>query len=567
VSALGAGTIRRRLWLGFALLMALLAAGGLWGWLSLDVMSGRIGETLASVQSQASLSSKLTTDIAQEIEAADHYVSDRDTASQSAFRQLGFDAHRVQRAMGGRVNRSLDEIKLVNDIDTRLSELEVTYTLAHRLADLGRTREADAVAERAHPIATALLNEVDRLGQMKADRVEEASVELRAEAGRRATTLVGVIGAALLIAFGIVKLTVRSIDAPLRALVHHAHQLSIGNLGVRTTAPMPGEFQTLAGAMNQTGESLSRVVSVAARTADDVSESAHDLSSVAEQISLSASQMAGAMAEVSAGAESQVQQLRQVDDALHSMRERAEGVLSGAEEVGKLAATIEASAQAKRAEVERALAILTAVRKTVQAASSEVSVLNRTAEDINRFVGSVSRIAEQTNLLALNAAIEAARAGAAGRGFAVVADEVRKLAEQAQQAADDVVQMTAVVTARVASTSQAMDAGVSRVAEIEQVSRDIDGALSTIGAAASRTREAAVDVTAAAEWNVTAVAGAATGIASIAKTAESHAAAAQQVSASTQEQSAACEQMSSASAQLLSGSTQLKELVGGLRTG
>ncbi|MFL5574795.1 MAG: methyl-accepting chemotaxis protein, partial [Gemmatimonadaceae bacterium] len=566
VAVLGAGTIRRRLGLGFALLMALLAAGGFWGWRSLNLMSTRIGETLAAVQSQASLSSKLTTDIAQEIEAADHYVSDRDTASQSAFRRLGFDAHRVQRAMNGRVGQSRDEIALIADIDAQLSELEVAYALAHRLSDLGRAGDADAAAERAHPIAAALLDDVERLGQMKAGKVQEASVALRGEAARRATTLVAVIGAALLIALGIVLLTVRSIDAPLRALVHHAHQLSVGNFGVRTTARMPGEFETLAGAMNQTGESLSRVVSVAATTADDVAGSAHDLSSVAEQISLSAGQMAAAMADVSSGAETQVHQLRQVDEALQSMSERAEGVLAGAEEVGKLAATIEESAQAKRAEVERALAILVDVRSTVQAASAEVVVLNRTAEDINRFVGTVSRIAEQTNLLALNAAIEAARAGAAGRGFAVVADEVRKLAEQAQQAADDVVQMTGIVTARVASTSQAMDAGVARVAEIERVSRDIDDALTTIGSAASRTREAAFDVTAAAEWNVTAVAGAASGIASIAKTAEGHAATAQEVSASTQEQSAACEEMSSASAQLLAGSTQLKELVGGLRT-
>jgi methyl-accepting chemotaxis protein len=360
---------------------------------------------------------------------------------------------------------------------------------------------------------------------------------------------------------------VRSIYGPLRSLVHHARELSQGNLAVRTTGAMPGEFQTLAGAMNQTGESLSRVVSVAASTADDVAGSAHDLASVAEQISLSAGQMSAAMNEVSTGAESQVRQLRAVDEALHSMRERADGVLAGAEEVGKLAATIEEAAQAKRTEIERALSILMDVRTTVQTASTEVGVLTRTAEDINRFVGTVSRIAEQTNLLALNAAIEAARAGAAGRGFAVVADEVRKLAEQAQQAADDVVQMTAIVTARVASTSQAMERGVARVGEIESVSRDIDGALTTITSAASRTRVAAVDVTAAAEWNVKAVNGAAGDVASIARTAEGHAVAAQEVSAATQEQSAACEQMSSASSQLLAGSTQLRELVGGLRTG
>ena len=135
---------------------------------------------------------------------------------------------------------------------------------------------------------------------------------------------------------------------------------------------------------------------------------------------------------------------------------------TGASQVKDLAEGIERSAREKRAEIDRALGILSEVRTSVERAAGEVRELTGVAESINRFVAIVSRIAEQTNLLALNAAIEAARAGSAGRGFAVVADEVRKLAEQAQTAADDVVQLTAVVTARVGSTTQAMQAGASQ---------------------------------------------------------------------------------------------------------
>jgi methyl-accepting chemotaxis protein len=233
--------------------------------------------------------------------------------------------------------------------------------------------------------------------------------------------------------------------------------------------------------------------------------------------------------------------------------------------VNALAHAIEESADAKRAEIERAMGILVDVRSTVQRAAGEVATLNKTAADINNFVGSVSQIAEQTNLLALNAAIEAARAGAAGRGFAVVADEVRKLAEQAQGAARDIVQLTQVVSARVTSTAQAMELGVGRVGEIERVSRDIDTALTTIVEAAERTRVAAGHVTTAAEENAQAVQRAVGGIAQIARTAEGHAAAAEEVSASAQEQSAACEEMNSASAELLDGSQTLRGLVRGLR--
>src|SRR3954462_7530181 len=120
-------------------------------------MSASIHSTLAGVQTQAGLSAKLTTDIAQEIQAADHYLSDRDSVSQLQFRRLGFSAHRVQREMNQLGDQTREEIALLAEVDGRLSELEVTYTLAHRLADLGRKKEAQAAGERAKPIAADVL--------------------------------------------------------------------------------------------------------------------------------------------------------------------------------------------------------------------------------------------------------------------------------------------------------------------------------------------------------------------------------------------------------------------------
>jgi methyl-accepting chemotaxis protein len=276
--------------------------------------------------------------------------------------------------------------------------------------------------------------------------------------------------------------------------------------------------------------------------------------------------MASAMTDVSSSAERQVVQLRTVDEALQSIRAAAAGVMERSAEVNALSQAIETSAAEKRLEIQRALGILNEVKRSVESAAREVVALNSTATDINRFVQSVSSIAEQTNLLALNAAIEAARAGAAGRGFAVVAEEVRKLAEQSQLAADEIVQMTSVMTSRVLSGSRAMESGAARMAEIETVSKDIDAALVAIAEAATRTRLAASGVTSAAGANADAATTVASGITSISRTAEGHAAAAQQVNASTEQQSIACGQMSSASAQLLEGSRELRLVVGGLKT-
>jgi methyl-accepting chemotaxis protein len=559
-------SIRGRLWAGFGALVALLILAGVMARRSFAGISDTISTSLTEVQSEAQLASQLSADVAKTIDAGARYIDSRDTTAESIFRRFGWAAHDIQRQMNDRPNQTAAEVATVATIDGRLSEMEVDYALAHRLVDLGRVDEARQVTARTRGAIDDLLNDIARLGKLKADKLAGAKADLANEADRRATWLIALIGLAVVLGVLVVFYTVRHIGEPLDALVQHATRLSEGDLTSRARSRMPGEFSILASAMNQTGESLSRVVAIAARTADEVSSSAHDLASVSEQISLSASQMASAMTEVSHGAEAQVQKLRSVDDTLLAVREAADGVQQRSTEVTALARSIEGTAQAKRIEIDRALGILVEIKHSVERAAGEISALNTTVTDINKFVASVSQIADQTNLLALNAAIEAARAGDAGRGFAVVADEVRKLAEQSQRAADDIVQMTGVVTSRVTSSARAMEASAGRVGEIERVSRDIDGALRTISDAAERTRVAAVGVADAANANAAAVTTAAGNLESIAKTAEGHAAAAEQVNASTQEQSAACEQMTSASNVLLAGSTQLRQLVGGLRT-
>ena len=559
-------SVRGRLSVGFGVLVALLVAATALARSSMDFLSTAIGSTLAEVQADAQLSAQLSSSVVQALEAGHRYVETRDPEALRTFRTHGWSAHRVQRALNSRTGQAPHEIALLADIDNKLSAIEVRYALAHRLVDLGRDADAESAEQRGRDAVTDLLAAIERFGQVKAERVAAATAVLARETTRQTRVLVGLLAAAALLGLGVVALTVGSVSAPLRALVGHAQRLSRGDLTARVGTDMPHEFRILAEAMNQTGHSLSQIVSVAARTAENVASSSHQLASVTEQISLSAGQMAGAMSEVSHGAGQQVQQLRAVDDALQTIRERAAGVHEQAIEVSTLAEQIETVAVAKRSDIDRALAILVDVKTAVERAASEVRELHATAADITRFVKTVSQIAEQTNLLALNAAIEAARAGDAGRGFAVVADEVRKLAEQSAAAADDIVQMTGVVTSRVSNSSRAMETSASRVAEIEGVSREIDAALTTISAAAEKTRYAAREMRNAAEDNAGAVTSAATTVAEIARTAESHAAAAEQVNASTQEQSAACEEMTTASAMLLEGSTKLKEIVGGLRT-
>jgi len=559
-------TIRQTLFVGIGALMICLAiAGSLGGaavWFGAHDTSRQMEGVLAATRQTSDYATLIT----REIQAGSAYLTDHDPRTEAEFRQLGREAHQLERRFNTSSQAAGDQIARLAAVDTRLADVENAYTLAHRLSDLGRAEAAAQAAGRARTLVNALLTDLARFDQAKTADVESTIGHLNTTAMWRATAVMGSVVVAVLLAIIIALRTIRTIYHPLRLLTHHAARLSEGDLGMRTPGGLVGEFETLAAAMNHAGESLSRVVVVAVNTSDEVTASASDLATASRQISDTANQVTQAVTQVSVGAEAQVRQIHHVTQSLNTIRDSSDGVAAGAEEVLALAGSIETQAQSKRTELERTLASLYDVRTIVRAAAEEVRALNITVSDINKFVVTVGRIADQTNLLSLNAAIEAARAGAAGRGFGVVADEIRKLADQARVAADDVVELTSSVTARVASTSTTMERGVTQVGEIERMSREIDETLRAILAAAERTRVAADAVARTADQNVHAVQDATTNLAVVVRTAEGHATTAMQVSASSEEQSAACEQMSAASVQLLRGSTRLREMVGELKT-
>ncbi|MDA1082187.1 MAG: methyl-accepting chemotaxis protein [Gemmatimonadetes bacterium] len=508
-------SIRGRMISGFAAMILLLILAGITARASLTSVADQISTTLATSRVEAQATSRLTSGVALGLAAGSRYLRDRDSSAKGVFARQLETAHTAQQALATAEGMTAVHLRLLVAIKRELTMVEGLLTEAHEPADQNRTAAAAIRADPAAATQATLLANIQTFSQARAIQLESVSRSLRDHTTQRANIVLAVIIAAIALGALAVSSTVRSISGPLQQLVLHARALSEGSLGSRTSEALPGEYRELAAAMNTTADSLSRVAIVASETAEGVSESAHQLSSAAEQISVAAGQTASAMTDVTEGAEKQVAALQDVDESLARMRVRADGMRTGAAEVRALAEEIERSAQAKREEVGRGVALLSDIRGSVDRAAGEVRELNATMDSINRFVTVVSRIAEQTNLLALNAAIEAARAGSAGRGFAVVADEVRKLAEQTREAADDVVQLTAV---------------------------------------------AATD-------NATAVETASTLVSEAARTAEGHAAAAEQVSASTEQQSAACEEMSAASAALLKGAGRLKQIVAGLRTG
>lgn len=556
--------IRSRLVLGFGIVLVLLAIAGGVGWRSMTVLSGAIRQSMQGVEQDARLSVMLSTDVAREIAVAARYIEQGEVAAVE-FDSLRWQTHRTQRQLLRREGQTQEEVELVVGIDQRLSEAEVRYVAARRLAVLGRADEAAAQADTARAIEAAMLGDLSKLAQVKGARVGAAERGLEADAAWWRLILAGLLLTALVIGCAVVWAVLRSITGPLDQLAAHAGRLSEGDLTARTEDRLPDELHILATAMNATSDSLSRIGAGAAQAADGIALSAEDLTTISTQLAAAVGEVTTSIEQVSEGATGQVAQLRRVDTALRAMLDTAQRMVADVREVAALAASIEHEAQARRAETERTIGTLFKIKATVEAAAEETVALNAAVADVSSFVRTVNDIAEQTNLLGLNAAIEAARAGEEGRGFAVVADQVRKLAMQAREGAENVATITRTITQRVNSTAAAMQAGATHVEEIERVAHAVDGALTTIVHAAERTRVAAERVTGLAEGNASAAVDAATGIAAVAETAVVHAETAEGVRAATAQQESACRMVAEATERLTGSAGELRSLVGGLR--
>jgi methyl-accepting chemotaxis protein len=556
--------IRSRLVLGFGFVLVLLAVAGTVGWRSMTLLTGAIRESMRGVEQDARLSAMLATDVAREIAVAARYIEHGESAA-ADFDSLRWQTHRTQRQLLRRDGQTQQEVELVVGIDQQLSDAEVRYVAARRLAELGRAGEAAAQTDTARATEATMLGSLTQLATVKGARVAAAERELEADAAKWRLILAALLFSALVIGLVAVWAVLRSITGPLDQLAAHAGRLSEGDLTARTEAELPDELQILAMAMNRTSDSLSRIGAGAAQAADGITESADDLTAISTQLAAAVGEVTASIEQVSEGATGQVEQLRRVDGALRRMLDTANRMVAEVREVAALAGSIENEAQSRRAETERTIGTLFKIKTTVEAAAAETVALNAAVADVSTFVRTVNEIAEQTNLLGLNAAIEAARAGEEGRGFAVVADEVRKLAMQAREGAENVAAITRTITQRVNSTAAAMEAGAVHVDEIERVAHAVEGALTTIVSAAERTRVAADRVTGLAEGNAAAAVEAAHDIAAVADTAVVHAETAEGVRAATAQQESACRMVAEATWRLTGSAGELRGLVGELR--
>jgi methyl-accepting chemotaxis protein len=315
-------TLRWRIVAGFASLALLLLIGSGAGIYSLWKMRDAVGQELGRLQSSNQISTAVMASTFAEIRAAEQYLNEPSAAAAADFHQNADSAYLDAKGLGGIDGLTVEDRLAVNRVQQIQAQIEVTYSLAHALADDGRAPQAEEQARMARGPARELTTLLLSLGARQVDRSRQATDRLSSLARRMtlflaAVLLIAIVGGSL-VGWG----TLTMVESPLRRLATAAERFGAGDLRPVSTGKMPSEFEVLASAIRDMGERLRGVVTEVITEADRIATSAGDLSAVSEELAASSAEVSTAMVDISSGAEKQRNELNDMGAGTRPAEER-----------------------------------------------------------------------------------------------------------------------------------------------------------------------------------------------------------------------------------------------------
>lgn len=222
-----------------------------------------------------------------------------------------------------------------------------------------------------------------------------------------------------------------------------------GDLTVRIANNSEDEVGQIINGINRFLETLQNVMISIKSGSSIINGTTENISNQILESKDSTSNISGALHELSAGMEEISSTIQNIgvgaQEVLSSANTIADDANTNSVHVGRIverADEIRSQSNKNKVQME---SVLVGIKQSTDSAVKN----SRSVERIKELTTDILGISSQTNLLALNASIEAARAGEAGKGFAVVAEEVLVLADNTKESANDIQNISTLVTTSV----------------------------------------------------------------------------------------------------------------------
>jgi methyl-accepting chemotaxis protein len=460
--------IGARLGLGFALVLALLAAVAGVGLASMSRIETRLTQ-IVDDNNVKIFSISAVADNFRDISLA---VANMVVQENPAELQKQVDALAAARVRYGKAkkvflatNLNEQEKALLAKLDTAIAFAKPKVDKTVELSVAGaRAEAAQNMTTQSAPATAAAIGVIDEIVQFEKDQAGQAAADAKTayDSARNQVLLISLI--AILAGVAVAWFITRSITRPIRAAVKVAETVAAGDLS--STIDVSGRDETgqLMQALKNMNDSLNRIVG--------------DVRGGTDSIALGSDEIARGNLDLSARTEQQASALEETASSMEELTSTVKQNADNARQANQLAVS------AQEVAVEGG--------QVVSQVVDTMGAINESARKIVDIIGVIDGIAFQTNILALNAAVEAARAGEQGRGFAVVATEVRNLAQRSAAAAKEIKVLIGDSVNAVETGSRLVDqAGATMdkiVASVERVT-DIMGEIT----AASREQEAGIE--------------------------------------------------------------------------